>query len=150
MRRFSTAAGLCAAMMLAACGGGSDGITPSEKDIVNSLEEILRSVAGSWTGFSTGTNPITLEFVLQEGSNGQVTGSGTMKEANAPAAVPITITGTYQRPTLTLVFNGMVVDGRQVAGNLQGAYTTAAGLSPTLKLTAQDYSRDIVVLLQEK
>lgn len=150
MRRLSITAGMFAALMLASCGGGSDGITPSEQDIRNALEEQLRSVAGDWTGFTTGTNPVRLELRLQEGSNGQITGTGTMKEDSAAAAVPITISGTYQRPTLTLSIDGMVVEGRQVKGAAQGSYTTVGGIATTLRLTGTDYSRDLPILLQEK
>lgn len=150
MRRLSITASVLAALVLASCGGGSDGITPSEQDIRNALEEQLRSVAGDWTGFSTGTNPIRLEFRLQEGGGGQITGTGTMKEDSAPAAVPIVITGSFQRPMLTLNIDGMVVDGRQVKGFAQGSYTTVGGIGTTLKLTGTDYSRDVQILLQEK
>lgn len=150
MRILSMAAGAFALLMLASCGGGSDGLTPNEQDIGNALEDQLRSVAGAWTGLSTGANAVSLEFTLQEGSGGQVSGSGSMKEANAASAVPFTVTGTFQRPTLTLNFSGMVYESRPVTGALQGSYTTVGGMSTTLKLTASDYSRDIAILLQEK
>ena len=110
----------------------------------------MKSVTGDWTGILNGPNALRLEFRLQESSNGQVTGTGTMKEDSAAAAVPITITGTFQRPTLTLVFDGMVVETRPVKGAAQGSYTTVGGILTKLTLTAPGYSRDLEVLLQEK
>ncbi len=150
MRTMPIAAGVLIALMNASCGGGGGGYGPSEQDITASLQEILRSVSGNWTGMSTVANPISLTFSLTEGGNGQVSGSGTMKEANAAAAVPITITGTFQRPTLSLTFDGMVYESRQVKGTVQGTYTTVGGIGATLVLTAPGYTRDIPVLLQEK
>jgi len=129
----------------AACVAG-----PTEQDIENSLAAELRSVAGAWTGTSTGTNGVLLEFRLVEGSNGQVSGSGTMKEANAPSAVPITVTGTFRQPALSLTFGGMVYEGRAVQGAAQGSYTTVGGVGTTLQLTATDFSRSITMLLQER
>ena len=73
-----------------------------------------------------------------------------MKEANAPSAVPISVSGTFHRPTLTLAFDGMVVESRQVKGVAQGTYTTVGGVGATLILTAPGYTREIAILLQEK
>jgi hypothetical protein len=148
MRSMSIAVGALIVLMNASCGGGA--ALPSEQDIVSSLRDILQSVAGDWTGVSNAPNAIRLEFRLQEGSNGQVSGTGTMKEENAAAAVPITVTGTFQRPTLTLVFEGMVYESRQVKGSTQGSYTTVGGIGSTLTLTAPGYTREIAILLQEK
>ncbi|QYF94855.1 hypothetical protein KY495_06635 [Massilia sp. PAMC28688] len=147
MRRLSIATGLTVALLTSSCGGGGG---PTEQDINNSLNATLQSVAGDWTGIVNGPNAIRLEFRLQEGSNGQVSGTGTMKEESAPAAVPITVTGTFQRPALTLVFDGMVYETRQVKGSAQGNYTTVGGIGTTLTMTAPGYSRDVQILLQEK
>lgn len=146
MRSLSIAAGALL-VLTSSCGGGGYG--PTEQDITDSLQATLRSVAGDWTGVSNVPNAIRLDFRLQEGSNGQVSGTGTMNEANAPA-VPITVTGTFQRPTLALSFNGMVFESRQVGGTAQGTYTTVGGIATTLTLTAPGYSREVAVLLQEK
>lgn len=152
MRRMSIAAGTLIALMTTSCGGGT-----TEQDIVNSLNNTLneaaRSAAGDWgglTGIASGSNTIRLDFRLQEGVNGQVSGTGTMKEANAPSAVPITVSGTYQRPTLTLTIDGMVYESRQVKGAFQGDYTSVAGILAPLTLTAPAYSRELSILLQEK
>jgi hypothetical protein len=152
MRSLSIAAGALIVLMSTSCGGGGNGGWPTEQDISNSLETTLRSVAGDWTGVAYGPNPnaLRLEFKLQEGANGQVSGTGTMKEEGAPAAVPITVTGTFQRPVLTLAFDGMVYESRQVKGAIQGSYTTVGGIVAPLTLTAPGYSREISILLQEK
>ena len=147
MRTMMIAAGAFLALMNTSCGGGGG---PTEGEIVDSLQAQLRSVAGDWTGLVNGPNGIRLEFKLQQASNGQVSGAGTMKEDNAAAAVPITVSGTFAQPNLTLVFDGMVVDARQVKGAAQGSYTTVGGIGTTLMLTAPGYSRDVAILLQEK
>lgn len=151
MRITSIAAGLLLALMNASCGGGGGGVGgPSEQDIVNSLDNVLRSAAGDWTGIGTGASTATMEFRLQEAANGQVSGSGTFKENANSAAVPVTVSGTYQRPVLTLAFDGIVYESRAVKGVVQGSYTTVGGIAATLKLSAPDYAREIQVLLQEK
>ena len=124
-----------------ACGG------PTGEDIENDLEQELRSVAGAWAGSSPA---LTLEFQLQEGTGNTVSGSGTMKEAAAPGTVPITVTGTFARPQLSLTISGMTFEGRTVQGTFQGSYTSAGGISAPLHLTATGYSRDVTVLLQER
>jgi hypothetical protein len=148
MRSMSIAAAALVALMSTSCGGG--GGWPTEQDINNSLEDQLRSAAGDWTGIASGPNPIRLEFRLVEGPNGQVSGTGTMKEDSVPSAVPITVSGTFQRPMLTLAFDGMVYESHQVKGVAQGSYTTVGGIGTTLALTAPGYSREVTILLQEK
>ncbi len=132
-------------LLFTACNTG-----PTEQDIIDSLEAQLRSVNGDWTGISSGQNTIQLEFRLQEGANGQVSGSGTMKEASAPTVVPITVSGTFQRPTLSLVFQGMVYEGQSVQGATVGNYTSVGGVNTTLQLSGPTYSKSVSVLLQEK
>lgn len=146
MRSLSIAAGALVVLMSTSCGGGG----PTEQDITNSLEATLQSVAGDWIGVVNGPNAIRLEFKLQEGSNGQVSGSGTMKEESALSAVPITVSGTFQRPVLTLAFDGMVYESHQVRGVAQGSYTTVGGIGTTITLTGPGYSREVAILLQEK
>jgi len=124
-----------------ACGDSTGG------GIDNDLERQLRSVAGPWLGVST---ELTLDFQLQEGAGNAVSGSGTMKEAAAASAVPITVTGTFQRPQLSLTISGMTFEGRAVQGTFQGSYTTVGGISAPLHLTAAGYSRDVAILLQER
>jgi hypothetical protein len=146
MRRISFA--VCALFVVTAtsCGGGG----PTEQDINNSLEGTLRSVAGDWIGIANVPNAIRLEFTLAEGANGQVSGTGTMKEGSAPAPVPITVSGTFQRPTLTLVFDGIVYESHKAQGRANGSYTTVGGIATTLTLSAPGYSREVAILLQEK
>ena len=149
MRRMSMLTGLLIALMNTSCGGGSDGGWPSGQDINDSLQATLQSVAGDWQGISTVPNALRLDFRLVQGANGQVSGTGTMQEGSA-AALPITVSGTFQRPLLTLAFDGMVYESRQVKASAQGNYTTVGGIATTLTLTAPGYSRDVAVLLQEK
>ena len=72
-----------------------------------------------------------------------------MKEA-APGTVPVTLTGTFERPQLSLTIDGMVFEGRAVQGMFAGSYTTAGGISAPLSLTAEGYSSDVTILLQER
>ncbi len=137
-------------LMNASCGGGGANTFPTEQEIVNSLDATLKSVAGDWTGLVNGPNGVTFEFKLQEGANGQVSGTGTMKEENVAAAVPITVNGTYQRPVLTLTFNGIVYEGHHAIGTLQGNYTTVGGIATTMTISGTGYTRNLNVLLQEK
>jgi hypothetical protein len=151
MRIRSIAIAALVVLMSASCGGGGGVSTfPTGQEIANSLDATLKSVAGDWTGLVNGPNGVTLAFKLQEGANGQVSGAGTMKEENVAAVVPITVNGTYQRPVLTLTFTGMVYEGHQATGTLQGNYTTVGGISTTVTLTGTGYTRNLSVLLQEK
>ena len=130
-------------VLLAAAGC----LWPTDEDIENEMERQLRSVSGPWMGVSP---TLTLSFQLQEGAGNAVSGSGTMKEAAAPGSVPITVTGTFQRPQLSLTFSGMSFEGRAVQGTFQGSYTTTGGISAPLHLTATGYSKDVTILLQEQ
>jgi hypothetical protein len=141
MRPVHTVLLLALTLSAAACDG------PTGEDIENELESQLQSVAGPWTG----TSPtLTLNFQLQNGAGNTVSGSGTMKETAAAGTVPITVTGTFQRPQLSLTISGMTFEGRSVQATFQGSYTTVGGISAPLHLTATGYSRDITVLLQER
>jgi hypothetical protein len=120
---------------------------PTAEDIDGELERQIRSVAGPWDG----TSPtLTLSFELQEGAGGAVSGSGTAKESSVAGTVPITVTGTYQRPALSLTISGMNYEGRAVQGTFQGNYTTVAGISAKLHLAATGYAKDVDILLQER
>jgi len=148
MRTKSIAAGVLIVLMNTSCGG--NGGWPTAQDIDNSLEATLRSVAGDWEATGTVANGIRLDFRLVEGANGQLSGTGTMKENSTAPAVPFTVSGTFQRPMLTLAFEGMVYESRQVKGVAQGAYTTIGGIATNLTLTAPGYTRDIAIVMHEK
>jgi hypothetical protein len=124
-------------------------VSPTGDDIENSLEAALASVSGSWSGQSYGTNPITFQFTLQEQSGGRVQGTGSMKEQQAATAVPITLSGTFQQPALSLTFDGMVYEGQPVQGTLRSNYVSVAGVGDSLQLSGQNYSKKVLVLLQE-
>lgn len=128
-------------------GASGCGIWPTGEDIDDRLEQELRSVAGPWTGTSA---PLTLDFQLSQGPGTIVTGSGTMKETAAAGSVPITLSGTFQRPALSLSISGMVFEGKAVEGKIEGSYTTAAGISAPLVLTSGTSTRELTILLQEK
>lgn len=137
---------LMASLFLGACGAG-----PTEEDINESLGNTLESVNGNWTGISTSpSGSLTLTFSLNQAANGSLTGSGSMKEASAANAVPVTITGTFQRPALSLTFNGMVYENTAVQGTFQGNYSSVGGVSGNLQLTGTGYSKTVVILLQEQ
>jgi hypothetical protein len=148
MRTKSIAAGVLIVLMSTSCGG--NGGWPTAQDIDNSLEATLRSVAGDWEASANVPNGLRLDFRLVEGANGQLSGTGTMKENSTAPAVPFTVSGTYQRPMLTLAFEGMVFESRQVKGVAQGTYTTVGGIATNLTLTASGYTRDIAILMHEK
>jgi hypothetical protein len=63
--------------------------------------------------------------------------------------VPITVTGSYARPALSLTFSGMTYQGHAVQGTFAGSYTTVGGVLGTLQLTGTGYSASVSVLLQE-
>src|SRR5687767_6293013 len=86
----------------------SCGLAPTEDDLNDLLENTLQSVNGAWTG-TIGGSQATLSFNLTQ-NGAALTGSGTMKEASAANSVPITITGSFNRPALSLTFNGMVFE----------------------------------------
>lgn len=132
-------------LALTLLAGACDG--PTGEDIENELERQLRSVSGPWAGIST---ELTLDFQLQQGAGNAVSGTGNMKETAAASAVPITVTGTFQRPQLSLAFTGMTFEGRAVQGTFQGSYTSVGGISAPLRLAAPGYTRDITILLQER
>lgn len=122
-----------------------DCVDPLRDDFGKDWEQKISSVAGPWTGIS---EMLTLDFELKEGAGGAVSGTGTMKEG-ASGTVAITMTGTFQRPQLSLTFHGMRFEGHAVEGTFQGSYTTIGGISAPLHLTAEGYSRDVQMLMQE-
>lgn len=120
---------------------------PTGEDIEAEIEAALQSVAGPWTGASP---TLMLDFELQQGTGNAVSGSGTMREAAAAAAVPITVTGTFQRPQLALTFSGMTFEGRAVQGTFTGSYKSVGGITAPLQLRATGYSKEVMILLQER
>ena len=131
--------------VIPACSSG-----PTEQEIIDGLEQELASVEGGWTGTAFGGSQLTLDFQLQAGAGNAVSGSGTMREQPGAAAVPITVTGTFNRPVLSLTFSGMTYQGHSVQGTISGSYTTVGGVGGTLLLTGTGYSTSFQVLLQEK
>jgi hypothetical protein len=141
MRLFHPRWLLALTLAAAACSG------PTDEDIDTDLEQQISSVAGVWAGDAP---TLALDFELTEGPGTAVSGSGTMREASAPAKLPITVTGTFQRPKLSLTISGMTYEGKAVQGTFQGNYTTAGGVSGPLHLVGTGYSKNLTVLLQER
>jgi hypothetical protein len=80
---------LAAALTLTACGSG-DGITPPK----------TVDVEGTWSGtFPADTQDVSLTMNLTE-TSGPVTGNGTL--VTSAGSFPLTITGTYDSPRLSL------------------------------------------------
>jgi hypothetical protein len=142
MRIGYVAAALLLMMSVPACVPSVTG-----DDIDREFERRLRDVDGRWEGTSSGSNVLTLNFQLQKGAGTAVSGSGTMREGSA-SAVPITVTGTFVRPRLSLTINGMTFEGHAVQGTYQADYTSIVLLEP-LHLTGTGYTRDIQMLLSE-
>lgn len=120
----------------------------AEDTLARQTEDAIRSAEGPWSGLASG-GTVRLEFSLAQAPDGRLQGTGTMREAQAAAAVPMTVAGTYNRPNLSLTFTGMVYEGRDVIGTFAAPYTSFAGVSGTLRLTAESYAESLSVLLQE-
>jgi hypothetical protein len=132
---------LCA---LPACTG-PDIVEESQQRLAATVAEMNRSVAGQWHGTSL---DLGLTFDLQEGGTA-VSGEGTMTEEGLTNDSRYTVSGTYQRPQLTLTFTGMVYQGRVVEGSFQCNYNSLGGCGGTLHLKGTNYSKDMGLLLQE-
>lgn len=144
MKRSLVRSVMVLSLFIAACS-----VWPTEEDIVRGLEEQLQSVAGTWHAISNDQS-LTLDFQLAESSTAQVTGSGTMQERGVVGTLPVTITGSFQRPVLALAVEGMRYEGRVVRGTFRGSYTTAGGIGDTLVLTADGYTKRLRMLMQER
>jgi hypothetical protein len=140
-RHSAVVAVLC---VLPACTGPDLGADIQES-ISTRLNALTSSVAGPWHGVSEG---LTLAFDLQQDGTA-VSGGGTLTENGVTNESRYTVSGTYQRPQLTLTFTRMVYQGRAVEGSFQGNYDSIGGVGGTLHLKAADYSKDIDLLLQE-
>ena len=127
--------------LMAACG-----VWPTGDDIDDSIQRELRSVDGDWSGETSGANPITIEVHLNE-SGTQVQGTGTMREQGGPL-VPISVSGTFQRPALELTITGMSYGGRAVTGHLDASYNNIIVSTP-LELTATGYSQNLQLIISE-
>jgi hypothetical protein len=140
---------MCSLLALGAC---SFPVAPDGDAIADELNQAtgdaLRSAAGPWNGMVTGGS-IRLVFSLTETTGGRLQGTGTMREAGAAASVPITVSGTYNRPNLSLTFTGIVFEGRDLSGTFAEVYSSFVGISGTLRLSAENYARALPMLLQE-
>lgn len=129
-------------LVLLSCGVG-----PTEDDINDFLEQTLQSVNGPWTGVIDG-NQATISFTLTQNGSA-VTGTGTMKHVNAASATPITVSGTFNRPVLSLTIQGMIYEGTTVQGVMQGNYTTVGGVATNIRMTGTGFDRTEPILISE-
>lgn len=138
--------------LLAACMLGAVSLTcgvgPTEDDINDALANTLESVTGGWTG-TIGSNQATLSFTLAQGSGSAVSGTGTMRHTSASSSTPMTVTGTFQRPVLSLTFQGMVFDGTTVQGVTQGSYTSVGGISAQIRMTGTGFDQTVPIHIYE-
>jgi hypothetical protein len=139
---------VCNLSILAACVPSPTG--PEIEDALRrETEETLRSATGPWSGLASGSSMVRFEFSLTLRPDGQLQGTGTVREADAPAAVPITVAGRYNRPNLSLTFTGMMYEGHAVVGTFVASYDSASGVNGTLRLAGADYARSVALFLQE-
>ena len=130
---------VCSLSILTACVPSPTG--PEIEDVLRrETEETLWSAAGPWSGLASGGPMVRFEFSLTERPDGQLQGTGTIREADAAAPVPVTVAGTYNRPNLSLTFTGMVYEGRAVVGTFVASYDSASGVNGTLRLSGADYT----------
>lgn len=138
----------CSLAALTACTSTWPTGPQIEDELARQTEEAVRSAAGPWTGDVLG-GILKLDFSLTQAPDGRLQGTGTMREGQAGAPVPITVSGTYQRPNLSLTFTGMVFEGRGVVGTFEGTYNSFLGVTSTLRLTAEGYARSLSLGLSE-
>ncbi len=131
---------LVLALAAAACG----------RDLTEATEDEMASVAGAWTGRSP---MLDLNFTLTDGPAGTVFGTGTVKLKRSPETLPITVTGTYQRPLLSLTIDGIRIDQQVLDGTWRGSYTAAGPILEALQLTpaveGMGDTREVTILLEE-
>ena len=85
--------------------------------------------------------------LIQNGQ--QETGSGTYQDTNLANAIPITVTGTFVRPTLSLMFDGIIFEGVSVSGLFEERYASVGGMIAPLILIGEGISEEIDILLVE-
>jgi hypothetical protein len=120
---------------------------PTGDDIDDAIEQELRSVAGSWHGQTSGSNQVVLDLQLSE-SGSQVTGTGTMTEQAVGTPVAVTVTGTFNRPALSLTISGMSYEGHAVTGTFQTQYNNIV-VGGSLVLTGTGYTRTLDLIISE-
>lgn len=121
--------------------------TPTDDDFDEYFREQAASVAGTWRGRSIGRDidVLTLELNLRQ-TGTAVTGAGMMQERGIAGTRPVTITGSYNRPSATLTIGGIQFEGRAVTGMLRASNTIGI-LADTLVLTGENYERKLAVFL---
>jgi len=109
------------------------------------LDALAASVAGPWRG---GTSVgFALAFDLQQAGTA-VSGGGTITENGVTHEARYTVSGTYQRPKLTLTFTGGL-SGAGRRGRLPGRLQLGWGTLGAAPPKAAEYSKDIEIGLYE-
>ena len=103
---------------------------------------------GSCPTYSQWLAGIAVAFVCR--ASGQVTATGTMQARGAPAALPLTIAGSYHRPALPLTFDGMVYEGHAVRGTALGQYTSVGSVVDTRALAGDGYTQWLRLRFREE
>lgn len=138
---------LCGLLTMSACAYTGPTEPEINESLTRSTEDAVQSAAGPWVGQVLG-GILRVDFSVAQAPDGRLEGSGTMREGQV-AAVPITVSGTYRRPNLSLTFTGMVFEGREVVGTFEGTYNSFTGITSTLRLAAEGYSRSLSLWLSE-
>ena len=125
---------------------------PTAKDFEQAIEqqdqEAVRSAGGPWWGTAS-AGVLRLTFSLTEAPDGRLQGTGTMRELNVAEAIPITVSGTYRQPDLSLTFTGIVYEGREASATFAAAYTSAGGVAGPLRLAGEGDSRTLSFTARE-
>ncbi len=138
----------CGLLAVTACACSAPA-SPSVNDtLAQQSEDAVRSVAGPWWGTASG-GVLRLTFSLTEAPDGRLQGAGTMRELDVAEAIPITVSGTYRRPDLSLTFTGIVYEGRQASATFAAAYTSFGIVAGPLRLAGDGDSRTLSFTLAE-
>lgn len=134
---------------LPGCGGFPTFPTQEEleEELERAEENRLRAVDGDWTGFGL-PNSVSIRFRLVQNGQ-QVIGNGWYVDANGSNSYPITVTGTFMRPTLSLSFVGIMFQGLSVTGQFVADYESSGGIYAPLRLVGEGVSTQFELFLQE-
>lgn len=138
----------CGLLAVTACACSGPTSPTINEALAQQTEEAVRSAAGPWWGTASG-GVLRFTFSLTEAPDGRLQGTGTMRELNVAEAVPITVSGTYRRPNLSLTFTGIVYEGREASATFTAEYTSFGTVVGPLTLAGEGYSRTLSFTLVE-
>lgn len=132
-----------ALLTAAACSSPFPTAPEIDAALNSAIEDEMRSVGGPWYASAGVSGSTRLVYALSQAPDGRLQGEGTFMEAGGPA-MPITVAGTYRRPSVSLTFSGIVYQGRNVNASLD--FTNAAfAANGALKLVADGYATSLTV-----